>query len=289
MMAQRRTTNSFFLLPLTLCLALGCRNCDLVEAELRTRERELREAQAELHRMEAQNQALLRQLGGPHPGPVQVVPELPAPPPGVRQITLGRATGGLDEDNQPGDEALRVVLEPRDGDNHPVKTPGSLHVEVLEVNPEGVKTPLSSWDVSARELGSRWQTGFFSTGYHVVLPWKVWPATERLRVIAQFTLPDGHLFEAEKDVTVRLASPAVRRRPPGDGPELPLPEPNSTLPLSRRVNFGPPSKGGEAPSPAAAVEPEENPTPCWQRPASQPLSEAVRLLRPVPAPVPGRS
>src|SRR5439155_6856447 len=46
-----------------LTAAAGCRNCDLLEAELRTRENDLRELRADLSRAESHNEALMRELG----------------------------------------------------------------------------------------------------------------------------------------------------------------------------------------------------------------------------------
>src|SRR5438132_758204 len=133
-----------------LSAAIGCRNCDLLEAELRTRENELREMRADLARAEAHNEALLHELGtlrqstAAKPSPEQASQTYT-----LKEIVLGRQTGGYDDDHCPGDEALQVILEPRDGDGHAIKAPGTLHVEVLEINAQGLKTPLSAWDLSA--------------------------------------------------------------------------------------------------------------------------------------------
>src|SRR5262249_60511218 len=100
--------------------ALGCRNCDLVEAELHARESDVRDLREELQRSEFQNQALLHELrtlrgDGPAAGG-----ESPATAYPVRSLTLGRGTGGYAGDTCPGDEALQVVMEPRDPDGHAV-------------------------------------------------------------------------------------------------------------------------------------------------------------------------
>jgi hypothetical protein len=148
----------------------------------------------------------------------------------VQQVVLGRQTGGYDEDDCPGDEALQVVLEPRDGDGHALKAPGSLRVVALQISPEGLKAPLCSWELSPEQLRRTWRSGLLRTGYYVILPWKAWPTSERLRVVAQFSLADGRHFEAEKDVTIRLPPPAYRKMLPAPvrgedtGPDLTTPE-----------------------------------------------------------------
>jgi hypothetical protein len=217
---------------LSFVLALaGCRgsNCDLVEAELRTREMQMADLRTERDHLVAHNQALQREVcvlrGG---APFHMSPEEASQTYTLRSLVLGRQTGGLDDDGHPGDEALQVFVEPRDGDGHTIKAPGTLTVRAVEITPEGLKKPLCSWEVSADDLRRSWKSGLLSTGYSLVLPWKVWPTSEKVRVVAQFTLSDGRLFEAEKDVTVRLAPAPHRPPPPGppgimDGPPLPPP------------------------------------------------------------------
>jgi hypothetical protein len=203
-------------LALATCLfslSLGCRNNDLVEAELRTRDKELRQLKGELSSAEWENETLSRELqclrqGSPLP------PEVAAQTGTVRQLTLGRQTGGYDRDDKHGDDALQVVVEPRDGDGHVIKAPGALHVEALEINSQGMKLPLSAWDLSPAELRRTWHSGLFSTGYIVILPWQKWPTSGNVRIIVRFILSDGRLFEAEKDVRVRLMTPSDRQLPP---------------------------------------------------------------------------
>src|SRR5262245_20780574 len=204
-----------------LCWAGGCRSqCDLVEAELRFRESELRRLQNDLQRAELMNLALeneLRQRSCPPAPPagvmVPVVPGGPAgpvlpgapaapaapptmiPPPRVsesgsappapaiapswvKEVVLGRGTGGVDEDGWPGDEALMVVVVPRDLDGCALKADGSLTVTAFEVTADGLKVPLSSWEVPALNLRRTWREGLLSTGYFVTLPWKRPPCSE---------------------------------------------------------------------------------------------------------------
>jgi hypothetical protein len=225
-----------------LFVAAGCRsNSDLVEAELRTRDNDLRELRSDLAAAQLQNEALLRELGALRQGmPPAVTPELASQTYTLKQITLGRGTGGIDEDHCPGDEALQVVVEPKDTDDHTIKAPGSLHVEALEISKAGLKSPLSSWDVPPANLRRLWRSGLLSTGYFVVLPWKSWPSSERVRVVARFVLADGRVFEAEKDVTVRLTPAAYQKPPPPSPDAIPLqpalPEQDVPLPAPQKSN-----------------------------------------------------
>ncbi len=107
-----------------------------------------------------------------------------------------------------------MVAEPLDADNQAVKVPGSLFIQALEITPAGLKQPLSTWQISDDELRRSWRAGLLSTGYVLVLPWKVWPTNDKLRVVVQFHTADGRLFEADKDVTIRVVPAAGSCRRP---------------------------------------------------------------------------
>jgi hypothetical protein len=300
MWARSRITFSFcfppfaFLLPFFLCLlsAAGCRNCDLVEAELRTRENAMHELRAELSRAEADNEALMRELTSiRHGSAAKITPELASQTYTLKQITLGRGTAGVDEDNCPGDEALQIVLEPRDSDGHTIKAPGSVHVEALEISPEGLKIPLSSWDLAPEQVRHTWRSGLLATGYFITLPWKNWPTSEKVRVIVRFTLVDGRVFEADKDITIRL-TPAAHRKsvPPSDPADgapsldsIPLPPPRKMEPQPTSTSKAwwlPPvdhSATAEIGSPSA-VQPAAN----WRPKPAPSLADSIQLLLPTP-------
>jgi hypothetical protein len=270
-----------------LCWVCGCRShCDLVEAELRFREGEMRRLQNDLQRAELMNLALENELrhrtfpAAPPPGVVipvvpggPVLPGAPAGPPvgippprvsesgsapaapaiapsWVKEVSLARGTGGVDDDSWPGDEALMVVLVPRDHDGSALKADGSLAVTAYEVTAEGLKVPLSSWEVPALNLRRTWREGLLSTGYFVTLPWKRPPCSEKLRVVAHFRLIDGRVFEADRDVTIRLVPGSPRVRPaPGMVPPPAVTE-TEVLPTPAE---GPPLSP-EARKPAASIQ-----------------------------------
>jgi len=261
-------------LSLVLCLA-GCRsNCDLVEAELRTRDIQLADLRTERESLIAHNEALQHELIALRGGTVTKLPlQEAAPTHTLHSLVLGRQTGGLDSDGKPGDEALQVLVEPRDGDGHTVMAAGTLTVRAAEIVREGLKKPLCSWEVTGDALRHSWKNGLLTTGYYLVLPWKTWPSSDKVRVIAQLTLGDGRVFEAEKDVTVRPVPPASRKPPPDviDGP-----------PLSASKD------GGDAmrPRPSPTPRPAAQPAVLWQREKKPSLIDAVEFRAPVPLPGP---
>ncbi len=230
-----------------VCLfATGCRSnnrYDLIEAELRTRERELADARGALD----QSRNLLRayeaaQTRGASPS---------GPQPGggggvflsVKEIAIGRGTGGIDEDGAPGDEGLLVVVVPKDEDGSAVKVPARALVAAWEITPAGLKNPIGSWNIPADKLRPTWKSGLISTGYFIAVPWQTPPASDRVRVAVRLITTDGRAFEADRDVSVKPPFPPQRGggnvptmpRPPGGGrqplfPEMPPPGVPSAIP-----------------------------------------------------------
>ncbi len=220
-------------------LFTGCKSnhrYDLIEAELRTRERELADTRASLD----QSRNLLRayeaaqQRGssptGPQPGGGGGV-FLP-----VKEIAIGRGTGGIDEDGAPGDEGLLVVVVPKDEDGSAVKVPARALVAAWEITPAGLKNPIGSWNISADKLRPTWKSGLISTGYFIAVPWQTLPSTDRVRVAVRLITTDGRAYEADRDVSVhppRGGSGNVLPYPqlggPG-GPTIPMP-PGGRQPL----------------------------------------------------------
>src|SRR5262245_42921232 len=273
----------------------GCRHNsqDLLEAELRTREQEIARLRTDLQRSETLNYALTHSVPGPclpgqgpapGPGPAPGVSEGPSAVMSgtVKEVTLGRGTGGLEDTNGHGDQGLEVVVVPRDTDGSAIKAPGNLHVEAFEVSSEGLKIPLSAWEVSSLQLSRQWRNGLFSTGYFVPLPWKTVPHSERLRVVMRFTtLPDNRTFEDDKTITVRLAAGMARPvvgQPdgipfnpalPGTAPVLP-PVGSPECPVDGP--FFPTTSAPAGREPAARLMPV--------RPDDLPAAKPVQLLKP---------
>jgi hypothetical protein len=267
-----------------LFLSAGCRSNNktaLVEAELRTREREIRNLRSELDRAETFNSALQYDLmanptgclGAPIVSQSGVAVDGPQAVMGgmIKQVTLGRGTGGVDDDGLPGDEALQVVIVPLDTDGSAVKVPGNAVVLAYEVTPEGLKVPLNRWDVPAAQLQRSWRSGLFTTGYFVTLPWRQWPSSEKLKVVVQFaTLPNNRPFEAEREVHIKVA--------PGAGHGGAPVTPPVCLPAPPAADMPPPE--GPLMTPGAWLR-DRSPGPDVSESAKPgPNRQPVRLLEP---------
>ena len=287
-----RWSNLLILASALLAALSGCRNCDLVEAELRNRNEDLRTAKAELAKAEFINDSLSREVTAlRQQGPGKITPELAAQTTTIKEIVLNRQTGGYDQDKLPGDEALMVAFEPKDGDGHTIKAPGTAQVTAQEVSKEGLKTTLCVWDISAEELRRSWHEGLFSKGYQVILPWKNLPNSEHLRVTVRFNLADGRAFEADRDVTVRLIPPASRKSMPAPifldsplggtilKPAVPLPMPRNSQSNKPRAEEAAWWEQPRAPAPAAPALEEVHWRPKYPQPS---LADSVEMGKPVP-------
>lgn len=211
-----------------LALPAGCKpnkRYDLIEAELRTRERELADTRAALDRSLNLNRAYAQQSKSGHAADPAAPVYIP-----VKEIALARGTGGVDEDGVPGDEGLMVVVVPKDEDGSPVKVPARVQVAAWEVTPAGLKNPIGTWDVPAEKVRPAWRSGFVSTGYFVALPWQTYPGTEKVRIAVRLTTLDGRAFEADRDVFVKPAGPARPAEPAPAVPATPAP-PGAREPL----------------------------------------------------------
>ncbi len=193
---------------------------DLLEAELRTRERELLEARAELQQLRLLTDVYQRQ---PLPFPPGgVIHQSGSAPFTLRDFQLGSGTGGRDDDGIPGDEGLQVVLVPKDEEGTAVKVAGRATVMAFEITKEGLKLPIGKWEVNAEQLKKTWKSGLLGGGYSVPLQWDRAPTTPRIRVVVRFTLTDGREYEADRDANV-VPLPGLAPRVPSFGNELPAP------------------------------------------------------------------
>lgn len=233
-------------------LLTGCRpnkRYDTIEAELRTKDRELAEVRAALDRAQSVNRAYEQSQQNVAPIPGAPIPATTVGACGIREIVLARGTGGVDEDGLPGDESLMIVIVPRDEDRSEVKVVGRVQIAAWEISPQGTKTPIGAWDISAERLRPTWRNSVISTGYFVALPWQTYPSTDKVRIAVRFTTTDGTAFETDRDITVRPVPQAYPRRPAVGQPLEPsappgveeLPPPAGLQP-GRGASLRPPEK-----------------------------------------------
>jgi hypothetical protein len=132
-------------------------------------------------------------------------------------IRFGKYTGVL-EGAKPGEERLKIILEPLDEESEIVKRAGSLELETFEPAAAGQPPkPFHRWEFPTADLAKTWLNMFGATGYVLKLPWPSgrMPAGPALVVKAKFTTLSGEVLTAETQVATR--------GPRGTGPIPPVP------------------------------------------------------------------
>ncbi|WP_166823783.1 hypothetical protein [Thalassoroseus pseudoceratinae] len=223
-------------LLLAFCGCASRGNVELLESELRQQEdryyalsHELQAVRSELEiaREEAE---LLRTRQVNHSG-TALLPEQTRSL--VRMSELGISklfTGGLDRDDQPGDEAFAVLLNPLDDDGEVIKLPGQVDMVLLDFASNEDGEPIGRWSFSTEETREHWHAGL-SQGFLFRLPWQQRPAGSKLIVHARMTTPDGRDFLASHPFQITPPSGAV---PPGTQLALP-PVPRERMPQQSAV------------------------------------------------------
>jgi hypothetical protein len=123
----------------------------------------------------------------------------------VRRIRLGRYTGGANLDDAPGDDGVRVYLQPMDQDGGIIKAAGEVTVQLydLAADPNARLVFEKTWAVA--EIGERWSGGLLSPHYSFACRWRRPPDHDELTVRVRFVdYLTGKTFTAQKLVTVDL-------------------------------------------------------------------------------------
>lgn len=221
---------------------LGCKTCDLVEAELRYQtnrveklENELLLKESEIHTLQGTIDGLRHEIDERGSG---APPEAIYKNIGLAKLTLGTLTGGRDLDKDGRADALQVAIEPHDYDGDILKCPGTATIDLYQLQPSGVKKNIGRWEADSEQLRQNWRATMLGQGYQLVLPWQYQPTRENLRVVVQFTTVDGRTFEAERDfqlsgpvgslpnarpVPAPIAEPPASTAPAGPSPDPPAP------------------------------------------------------------------
>jgi len=123
----------------------------------------------------------------------------------VERIELGRYTAGVDLDKKPGDDGVRVYLQPIDRGGDLVKAAGSISVQLFDLSrPE--KNLIGRCDVPADAAGKLWFGGLGRSHYRFDVRWTTPPAAPEVTVRASFTdLLTGKTFTAQKTCKVTPA------------------------------------------------------------------------------------
>lgn len=224
---------------------LGCvrGDVDLLEARLRSKDAELRALNDRLESTE-------RQLASSRREKTQLQQQLArnsAKPEEISRLAKvegieinPRLTGSLNEDDQPGDDVLNVVVSPVDASGEVVKLDGRVEVEAIDPSLPESERKLGQWAISLEDSAQQWHDGFLGQGFQLTTPWQRPPQSREIVLLARYTTPDGRKFSTTQEITV--TPPGGPGSPPN---QLPLPlsqdEQTETFPEIRPVDFEQPA------------------------------------------------
>lgn len=190
----------------------------------------------------------------------------------VTHLFLHPSSGGVDFDPRPGDDGVRIVLEPRNRQDQFVSQPGAVSIALLDPSKQGDAARVALWTFSGDAIGKKISRSGEDRGVVLQLPWPAKaPDQAKLRLFVRYVTPDGRQLRQERDVFIttpsqfsqrwtprngeRLASPAVRApagQPPPQSPPPAEPTRSAANPRSAEPQ---PTAGEASPSPAVTAAP----------------------------------
>ncbi len=143
-------------------------------------------------------------------GPAQAQLKLAAEKPSDMRIveiafhpTLSRAANF---DDEPDDDGLYLVIQPKNVEGQMVPTPASLDIAVLDPSRDEQAARIGRWTYSAAEVKTKLQPLGSNQGIHLTLPWNgPDPGADRVIVFIRYTFPDGR--QVVNDKTIFVSTP----------------------------------------------------------------------------------
>jgi hypothetical protein len=137
----------------------------------------------------------------------------------VGQIVLNRMlSGGLSEDNKPGDSGVLVVLEPRDAKGRRLEAPGDVSVVLLDPAKSGDEARFARWDFPASETARLFRGNGVARGMYIECPWPDGPPEHnRMHLFVRYTTSDGRKLQVDEPIEISLPGERASRWTPSEG------------------------------------------------------------------------
>jgi len=193
------------------------------------------------------------------------------PPPAesrdVVQLALSRTgCGGYDADGKPGDDGLRVLLEPRDADGRLVAAPAEVAIVLLDPAIDGEAARVGRWDFTSDEIARRLGKGNSDRGIELKTPWPSRPPQHNeLHLFVRYTTQDGRRMESDTPVRIALAGEPSRRWSPTEPARTPGPPSGPATGSGPALRAEQPAEGHRSPP---HVRLQQTPTPAKSPPAA---------------------
>ena len=124
-------------------------------------------------------------------------------------------TGGADFDGRPGDDGLRIVVEPRNAGDQFVAEAGTLSLVVLDPDREGESARIARWDFDQSATRQLLVASSPGRGLKIEVPWPAAPpAANRLKLFVRYETPDGRRLQADREIFVTQPGQTLSRWTP---------------------------------------------------------------------------
>lgn len=124
----------------------------------------------------------------------------------VTGVQLGRYTGGIDLDDKPGHDGVRVYLTPRDQHGHAIKAAGKVKIQLFDLADKPAENLVGTFEFPVDQVAKHWAGGFITNHYKFDCHWKSPPANPDITVRVEFTdYLTGKTFADQTACKVTLA------------------------------------------------------------------------------------
>ncbi len=105
----------------------------------------------------------------------------------VERINLSGSSTGVDLDDKPGDEAIKVYLQPIDQDGSTIKAAGSIKIELYDLAAAPKENLIGRYEWSVDEISKHWAS-FVVHHYSFVCKWQAQtPKHDEITIRVEFT------------------------------------------------------------------------------------------------------
>ncbi len=124
----------------------------------------------------------------------------------VTGVKLGKYTAGVDLDEKPGQDGIRVYLTPIDRDGHAIKAAGAVKIQLFDLAAK--KNLVAACDFPVDKIAERWSAGFMTYHYRFDCRWKTPPKHSEITIRVEFIdYLTGKTFTAQKVCKIKLPAP----------------------------------------------------------------------------------
>lgn len=124
-------------------------------------------------------------------------------------------TTGVDLDQQPGDDGLRIMVEPRNAAGQFIPQAGEMAIVLLDPAKSGEAARIARWDLPKQRVGEGILEARPQRGIKLELPWpEKAPDNGKLKLFVRYTDPQGEIVETTSDVFVSVAGQLSQRWTP---------------------------------------------------------------------------